>query len=41
MAVGIMAGKERAAACRMAGEEGMCPFMEGVIAISRHPLGAM
>ena len=36
-----MAGKERAAACRMAGEEGMCPFREGVIAISRHPLGAM
>ena len=28
-------------ACRMAGEEGMCPFREGVIAISRHPLGAM
>lgn len=36
-----MAGKERAAVCRMAGEEGMRPFMEGVVAVSRHLLGAM
>jgi len=36
-----MAGKERAAVCRMAGEEGMHPFMEGVVAVSRHLLGAM
>ena len=27
--------------CRMAGEEGMRPFMEGVVAVSRHLLGAM
>jgi hypothetical protein len=36
-----MAGKERAAVCRMAGEEGMRPCMERVIAISQHLLGAM
>ena len=36
-----MAGKERAAAYRMADEEGMCLFMEGVVAVSRHLLGAM
>ncbi|WP_334313707.1 hypothetical protein [Bacteroides ovatus] len=31
-----MAGKERAAACRMDGEESMRPFMEGAIAVGRH-----
>ena len=36
-----MAGKERAAVCRMAGEEGMRLFMEGVVAVSRHLLGAI
>ena len=37
-----MAGKERAVAYRMADEEGMCLFMEGVVvAVSRHLLGAM
>lgn len=36
-----MAGKERAAVCQMAGEEGMRLFMEGVVAVSRHFLGAM
>ena len=41
VAVGIMAGKERAVAYRMADEEGMCLFMEGVVAVSRHLLGAM
>ena len=34
-----MAGKERAAVCRMAGEEGMRPFMEGAVAVGRHLLG--
>ena len=36
-----MAGKECVAVCRMAGEEGMCTCMEGVVAVSRHLLGAM
>ena len=41
VAIGIMAGKECVSVCRMAGEEGMCPCMEGVVAVSRHLLGAM
>ena len=36
-----MAGKERAAACRMAAEEGMRPSVEGSIAVGRYLLGAM
>ena len=35
-----MAGKERAAACRMASEEDMRPFMEGIIAVGRYIPGA-
>ena len=36
-----MAGKERAAACRMAAEEGMRPSVEGSIAVGRYLFGAM
>ena len=36
-----MAGKERAAVCRMAVEEGVRPYMEGIIAVSRHHWGAV
>ena len=36
-----MAGKERAAVCRMAGEEGMRPFMERGIAVGRYLLGTV
>lgn len=41
MAVGVMAGKERAVACRMVGEEGMRPSVEGAIAVGRHLLGVV
>ena len=36
-----MAGKERAAACRMVSEEGMRPSVEGAIAVGRHFLGVV
>lgn len=36
-----MAGKERAAVCRMVGEEGMRPFMERGIAVGRYLLGTV
>lgn len=36
-----MAGKERAAACRMVVEEGVRPCMEGITAVGRHLPGAV
>ena len=36
-----MAGKERAAVCRMAVEEGVRPYMEGTIAVGRYLLRAV
>ena len=36
-----MAGKKRAAACRMAAEESMRPSVEGVIAVGQHLLGTV
>ena len=36
-----MAGKERAAVCRMAAEEGMRLCLEGAIAAGRHLLGTV